>query len=94
MHPFEDTSWPGFLVKARNDVAAGLSVIPGLGHFYKGYALMGISLMLLTPVMVFAGLICGALTLGVGLVIPLGYWVAVGWAAYELPDHRKHHLIH
>lgn len=95
MHPKEITekNWKSFLVKARNEIAVVLSIVPGLGHIYKGYVLPGLALMLLAPVAVFSGLICGALTLGLGLFLPVVFWVATGWTAYQLPDHRKHHLV-
>ncbi len=96
MHPKEisDRRWRGFLKEARNEVAAALSVVPGLGHAYKGYYLMGAGLVLVTPVMVFAGLLAGALTLGVGLLIPVLFWVGTAVSAYMIEDHRRHPLIH
>jgi len=47
--------WQAFLVKARNELAVLLSIIPGLGHIYKGYYLMGVGLILLIPVCFWAG---------------------------------------
>jgi hypothetical protein len=96
MHPknISDQKWKQFLQQARNEIAAVMSVFPGLGHIYKGYYLMGAGLLLLAPVMVFAGLISGALTLGVGLVIPVLFWIGTGVSAYMIDDHRTHHLIH
>lgn len=82
------------LVVARNDLAVILSTIPGLGHIYKGYYLHGLCLMLLAPLMIFVGLVTSLATLGVGLLLPVIYWIAVAISAYHMSDHRKHHLIH
>ncbi|MBX2825623.1 MAG: hypothetical protein KTR33_12890 [Gammaproteobacteria bacterium] len=96
MHPenVSDRRWQQFLVKARNELAVILSVIPGLGHIYKGYYLMGAGLILLTPVMLFAGLLAGAMTLGLGLLIPVLFWAGTAVSAFMIEDHRKHHLFH
>lgn len=80
------------LVKHRNEIAALQSIIPGLGHIYKGYFAMGISLMILFPVFVYAGIVMALATAGFGLAIPVAYILIVGWHAYQLEDHRKHHI--
>jgi TM2 domain-containing membrane protein YozV len=82
------------LLVARNDLAVILSIIPGLGHLYKGYYLNGLCLFLLAPLMVFVGLVISLATLGAGLLLPVVYWIAVAVSAYHMKDHRKHHLIH
>jgi len=86
--------WQAFLVKARNELAVLLSIIPGLGHIYKGYYLMGVGLILLIPVMIFAGLLAGAMTLGVGLLIPVCFWAGTAVSVFMIEDHRKDHLFH
>ncbi len=79
---------------ARNDLAVILSLLPGLGHIYKGYYWQGLCLLLLAPMMIFTGLVTSLATLGVGLLLPVVYWIAVAVSAYHMVDHRKHHMIH
>jgi len=80
------------LIKHRNEIAALQSIIPGLGHIYKGHFGMGIMFMLLFPVFVYSGIVMALATAGFGLFLPITYMFAVGWHAYQLEDHRKHHL--
>jgi|GEM_PF-1922601 len=80
------------LVKHRNEIAALQSIIPGLGHIYKGYVAMGLSLMVLFPIFVYAGIVMALATVGLGLVIPIGYITFAAWHAYIVEDHRKHHI--
>ena len=72
--------------KASDLVAVMLSVIPGLGHVYKGYKLLG----LLFVIGAFGALLLGALaataTAGFGLgLIPI-YWFAVMFHVYGVED--------
>jgi hypothetical protein len=72
--------------KASDLVAVMLSVIPGLGHVYKGYKLLG----LLFVCGAFAAILLGALaataTAGFGLgLIPI-YWFAVMFHVYGIED--------
>jgi hypothetical protein len=72
----------------RDVIALFLSVIPGLGHIYKGHTVTGV---LLTFGGVFAVLACAlAATASAGfglLLIPL-YWAGVMMQAYWLEDRR------
>lgn len=78
---------------ARDEVALALSVIPGLGHIYKGYKGQGFLLMLaVTPAMIWIGALLALATVGVGLIVPALYWVGVAAHAFLIEDHRKHHI--
>jgi TM2 domain-containing membrane protein YozV len=79
-------------IKARDDIACVLSVIPGLGHLYKGYVGGGLFLMLLAwPLMLFISLLLGMGTMGLSLLFPVLFWGAVMAHAYSAEDHRKRH---
>ena len=72
--------------KASDLVAVMLSVIPGLGHVYKGYKLLG----LLFVIGAFGALLLGALaataTAGFGLALIPIYWFAVMFHVYGVED--------
>jgi hypothetical protein len=79
---------------AHNEVAAVLSIVPGLGHIYKGHYEMGLFLMFLgMPVAVFIGVISILGTAGVGLLFPIGCWAALAYDAYMKKDRRHHHHL-
>ena len=73
--------------KASDLVAVMLSVIPGLGHVYKGYRLLG----LLFVIGAFGAILLGALaataTAGFGLALIPIYWFAVMFHVYGIEDH-------
>ncbi len=72
--------------KASDLVAVMLSVVPGLGHVYKGYKLLG----LLFVTGAFAAILLGALaataTAGFGLALIPIYWFAVMFHVYGIED--------
>lgn len=72
--------------KASDLVAVMLSVIPGLGHVYKGYRLLG----LLFVTGAFGAILLGALaataTAGFGLALIPIYWFAVMFHVYGTRD--------
>lgn len=72
--------------KASDLVAVMLSVIPGLGHVYKGYQLLG----LLFVIGAFGAILLGALaataTAGFGLALIPIYWFAVMFHVYGIED--------
>ena len=77
---------------ARSELAALLSLLPGLGHYYKGYRLMGATILLLgVPLIFFMAGILALATVGMSLLLPLLFWAATMWHAYMLPDHNRHH---
>ena len=71
---------------ASDLVAVGLSVIPGLGHVYKGYRLLG----LLFVIGAFGAILLGALaataTAGFGIFLIAIYWFAVMFHVYGIED--------
>lgn len=72
--------------KASDLVAVMLSVVPGLGHVYKGYKLLG----LLFVTGAFGAILLGALaataTAGFGLALIPIYWFAVMFHVYGVED--------
>jgi hypothetical protein len=72
--------------KASDLVAVMLSVIPGLGHVYKGYRLLG----LLFVTGAFGALLAGALaataSAGFGLLLIPIYWFGVMFHVYGVED--------
>lgn len=78
--------------KAEDWAAAAFSILPGLGHLFKGYYSLGLGIMFVGfPLMLVAGVLIGLCTLGFGLIIPLFFWVGVMGHAYCI-DSR--HLVH
>jgi len=72
--------------KASDLVAVLLSVIPGLGHVYKGYKLLGLLLVIGAFGAVLGGALAATATAGFGLaLIPL-YWFAVMFHVYGIED--------
>jgi hypothetical protein len=79
---------------AHNEIAALLSIVPGLGHIYKGHYEMGLFWMFLgMPIAIFVGIISILGTAGVGLLFPIGCWAAVAYDAYRKNDRRHHHHL-
>ncbi len=77
---------------ARNDLAALLSLVPGLGHWYKGYRLMGLGILVVgLPLVFFVAGIMALATFGLSLFLPLLFWAFTAWHAYEIRDHNRHH---
>ncbi|MFU8861679.1 MAG: hypothetical protein ACNA8K_14775 [Cyclonatronaceae bacterium] len=75
----------------RNRIAAIQSIIPGLGHIYKGHFWLGAIILLLSPLVLWAGLMLGWATFGFGLFLPLAFIAFIAYQAYHLEDRRKHH---
>ena len=79
---------------AHNEIAALLSIVPGLGHIYKGHYEMGLIWMFLgMPIAIFVGIISILGTAGVGLLFPIGCWAALAYDAYRKKDRRHHHHL-
>jgi len=72
--------------QASDLVAVMLSVVPGLGHVYKGYKLLG----LLFVIGAFGAILLGALaataTAGFGLALIPIYWFGVMFHVYGVED--------
>lgn len=72
---------------ASDMVAVLLSIVPGLGHIYKGHRLVGVLLMFVgTPAAVFGALLLATGTAGFGLFILPIYWIAVMVHVWAIPD--------
>ena len=72
--------------KASDAVAVLLSVLPGLGHIYKGHRLVGLLLIVGTPFAVGAALLAATGTSGFGLALLPLYWFGVMFHVYGIPD--------
>lgn len=72
--------------KASDAVAVMLSVVPGLGHVYKGYKLLGLLFVIGAGFAILVGGLAATATAGFGLaLIPL-YWFAVMFHVYAVKD--------
>lgn len=73
--------------KASDAVAVLLSVIPGLGHIYKGHRLMGALIMFVgTPMAIGIAALTFTFTAGFGgLLLPL-WWFGVMFHVWALED--------
>ena len=77
------------LVEAENRIALLLSIVPGLGHIYKGRTLTGIFWMLIgMPLATWTGILLGLATGGIGLLLPIVCWFGVAVDAYYERDLR------
>ena len=77
----------------RNTIAAGMSVVPGLGHLYKHHYLQGFGLLIVGNIMVgFLAFLLSLGTLGLSLLVLPALWVAaVAYGAYMATDEHGHH---
>jgi hypothetical protein len=72
--------------KASDAVAVMLSVIPGLGHVYKGYKILGLLFVIGAFGAILLGGLAATATAGFGLgLIPI-YWFAVMFHVYGIED--------
>ncbi len=78
------------LPKTRDIIAALSSIVPGLGHIYKGHVREGWTILLISPLFIWAALILGFATAGFGLLVPVAYLIIIGWHAYSIEDKRRH----
>ena len=73
--------------KASDAIAVLLSVMPGLGHIYKGHKLMGMLLIFAgTPMAVGLALLIATGTAGFGVALLPVYWLAVMVHVYAIQD--------
>ena len=73
--------------RASDMVAVMLSIIPGLGHIYKGYRLIGVLLMFFgAPMAVGLALLIATGTAGFGFFLLPIYWIAVMVHVWAIPD--------
>jgi hypothetical protein len=72
--------------KASDAVAVMLSVVPGLGHVYKGYKVLGLLFFIGALGAMLLGALAATATAGFGLgLIPI-YWFAVMFHVYGIED--------
>ncbi len=70
----------------RDRFSVVLSVVPGLGHIYKGHRLLGAILMLGSVFAFFAAFLAGTASAGWGMLLMPLYWIGVMMHAYWLED--------
>lgn len=76
-------------VDVRDQVALALSVVPGLGHLYKGHVIFGgLIFFIIGPAILALSLAVLPATLGVSLVIPAVFMGAIMVHAFLAPDVR------
>ena len=72
---------------ASDMVAVLLSIVPGLGHIYKGYRLIGVLLMFVgTPSALALAFLIATGTAGFGFFLLPIYWIAVMVHVWAIPD--------
>lgn len=82
------------VVNAENKIAALLSIVPGLGHVYKGHYATGFIWMFVgMPVALWVGILLSLATAGFGLLIPFACWAGLVFDAYCERDLSKHHWL-
>ena len=73
--------------KASDAMAILLSIIPGLGHIYKGHRLIGALLMfLITPLAIAFSFLAAIASAGFGIGMLVFYWLAVMLHAWAVED--------
>jgi hypothetical protein len=72
--------------KASDAVAVMLSVVPGLGHVYKGYKLLGLLFVIGAAGAMLLGALAATATAGFGLALIPIYWFAVMFHVYGIED--------
>ncbi len=73
--------------QASDMVAVMLSIVPGLGHIYKGYRVIGMLLIFLgTPMAVALALLIATGTAGFGFFLLPIYWIATMVHVWAIPD--------
>lgn len=81
-------------IHAQNEIAAILSILPGLGHIYKGHYAAGFLWMFFgMPFAIWIGILLGLATGGLGLLFPIICWVGLAVDAYNEKNRRRHHFL-
>jgi hypothetical protein len=97
IEPFDpNTAKDSDLDPGRNVIAALLSLLPGLGHLFKGYYVLGILLLVVgIPIILAASALMALATFGASLVLPMVFIAIAAAHAFALDDRRKHpfHMI-
>jgi hypothetical protein len=71
---------------ASDAMAAMLSIIPGLGHVYKGYRGIGLLFAIGTLIVLGFSGIAAVASAGFGLGMAVFYWIIVAMHAYAIKD--------
>ena len=78
------------VVDIRDQTAFWLSLVPGLGHLYKGHILLGgLIFFIIGPAFLALGVVLAPATLGVALLVPLVGMLSCMVHAYRIPDLRR-----
>jgi len=73
--------------KASDAMAILLSMIPGLGHIYKGHRAVGaVLLFLVTPLAIVFGFLAAFASAGFGIGLLVFYWIGVMIHAWAIED--------
>jgi hypothetical protein len=73
--------------KASDAMAVLLSIVPGLGHIYKGHKLVGVVLLLVvTPLALAFSFLAAFASAGFGLGIAVFYWIGVMIHVWGIED--------
>jgi hypothetical protein len=70
----------------RDRTAVALSVIPGLGHIYKGHRLSGALYMMGAGFAIFAAIVASTATAGFGILLLPLYWLGVMLHVFYVED--------
>ena len=64
-----------------------LSMIPGLGHIYKGHRVVGsVILFIVTPLAIVFGFLAAIASAGFGIGLLVFYWIGVMIHAWAIDD--------
>jgi hypothetical protein len=72
----------------RDKIAAVLSVVPGAGHWFKGYPVIAVLFLLGTVPAVYVALMVALPTIGWGFILAPAYWACVAGNAYWIDDRK------
>ena len=73
--------------QASDLVAVALNVVPGLGHIYKGYRVIGMLLIFIgSPLALAMALLTATFTAGFGFFLLPIYWIATAIHVWAVPD--------
>ena len=82
------------MIHAQDEIAGMLSILPGLGHIYKGHYAAGFLWMFFgMPFAIWIGILLGLATGGLGLLFPIICWVGLAVDAYNEKNRRRHHFL-
>ena len=80
---------PAALATQRDTAAMLLSIVPGLGHIYKGHSFLGLLLMAGGGFAIVACSLAATATMGLGLLLIPLYWAGVMMHAFWLEDRKS-----